>query len=505
MICSFNKFFLTGLLASIVLFPTDRAAQAFCIDQSLCSLKKEVKMTATLSDNSTTDRRLTADVVTEMNDYLDAYAQTGRFSGSVGVVQDDAAVVMRGYDLANREHQVANTPATKLRIGSVTKQFTAAAILQLQEKGLLNVQAPVSAYLPDYPNGDRITLHHLLTHTAGIPEYLDDQAFLDLREWMRLPISLNQLVARFKDLPLEFDPGEQFKYSNSGYVLLTQIIEVVAEQTYADYVQANIFDPLGLENTGYEIPQTVISDLAQGYLFVGRENYLQASPFDMSIPQGAGGLYSTVEDLAIWNQWLYENEEPAVLSKAARAVMMTPIVPMAPAASPDTFYGYGLVVDRHLEQQRVLHDGGVSGFASSLAYYPGKGLTIVALSNFETAFPNRVVEDLAAIAFGEPYKMPTQLEAIALDPAIYEKYVGTYQLLPEMQLAIRVEDGELTAQATGQSSFVLYPTSETDYFAEAADIRILFSHSKDEGSEDEVEGLTLFQMGRELFAPKVED
>ena len=272
-------------------------------------------MTATLSDNSTTDRRLTADVVTEMNAYLDAYAQTGRFSGSVGVVQGDVAVVMRGYDLANREHQVANTPATKFRIGSITKQFTAVAILQLQEQGRLDVQAPVSAYLPDYPNGDRITLHHLLTHTAGIPEYLDDQAFLDLREWMRLPISLNQLVARFKDLPLEFDPGEQFKYSNSGYVLLTQIIETVAEQTYADYVQANIFDPLGLENTGYEIPQTVIPNLAQGYLFVGKENYLQASPFDMSIPQGAGGLYSTVEDLAIWNQWLYENEESAVLSK----------------------------------------------------------------------------------------------------------------------------------------------------------------------------------------------
>ena len=153
----------------------------------------------------------------------------------------------------------------------------------------------------------------------------------------------------------------------------------------------------------------------------------------------------------------------------------------------------------------MLHDGGVSGFASSLAYYPGEALTIVALSNFETAFPNRVVEDLAAIAFGEPYKMPTQLEAIALDPAIYEKYVGTYQLLPEMQLAIWVEGGELTAQATGQSSFVLYPTSETDYFAEAADIRVLFSLSEDEVSEDEVEGLTLFQMGRELFAPKVED
>ena len=448
--------------------------------------------------NSAPEPVITAESVAKMEAYLDAYAQTGQFSGSVTITQGFIGGMTHGYDLANREHKVANTGTTKFRIGSVTKQFTAVAILQLQEKGLLDVQAPVSAYLPDYPNGDRITIHHLLTHTAGIPEYLDPEAFPDLAEWMRQSTSLAQLVDRFKELPLEFEPGEQFKYSNSGYVLLTQIIETVAEQPYAEYLQVNILDPLGMKDTGYEIPQTVISNLAQGYLFLGKEIYLQSIPLDMSIPQGAGGLYSTTEDLAGWNRFLYEDDYSEVLSKAAKAVMMTPAVQMEPEENPDVFYGYGLVIDNHSGRQRIHHNGGISGFASSLTRYPNEALTIVVLSNLETALPGRIAEDLAAIAFGEPYEIPTLPEAIALDPAIYEKYAGTYQLLPEMQIVIRVEDGELTAQATGQDSFVLYPASETDFFAEVADITVTFSLSE----SGTIEGLTLRQMGQELFAPR---
>ncbi len=500
--CSCSQSFLIGLLASIALSLTSKATQAFNVNQSLRFFNKQgVRMTATSSTNSSPEQLVTAEAVAKIDAYLNAYAQTGKFSGSVTITQGQIGGITRSYDLANREHQVANTGTTKFRIGSVTKQVTAVAILQLQEKGLLDVQAPVSTYLPDYPNGDLITVHHLLTHTAGIPEYLDPETFPDLAEWMRLPSSLAQLVNRFKDLLLEFEPGEKFKYSNSGYVLLTQILETVAEQPYAEYLQANIFDPLGMKNTGYEVPQTVISNLAQGYLFIGKETYLQANPLDMSIPQGAGGVYSTVEDLSVWNRWLYVNEDSAVLSKSARAIMMTPTVQMEPEKSPDAFYGYGLVIDNHLGRQRVQHNGGISGFASSLAYYPDEALTIVALSNFETALPSRIVEDLAAIAFNEPYEIPTQPEAITLDPAIYEKYTGTYQLLPEMQITIRVEDGELTAQATGQNSFVLYPTSETEFFAEVADITVMFFLS-DAGT---IEGLKLRQMGQELFAPRIEE
>ncbi|MGB7251911.1 MAG: serine hydrolase [Phormidesmis sp.] len=460
-------------------------------------------MTATLTADSSTDALLLPAAVTQIDTYLNALFEMGRFSGTVAITQGEAATVTRSYGLANRAHQVANAPTTKFRIGSVTKQFTAAAILQLAEKGQLDVQAPVSTYLPDYPNGDRITVHHLLTHTAGISEYLNPEVFPDLLEWMRQPSSLDQLVDRFKDLPLEFQPGEKFSYSNSGYVLLTQIIEAVSRQPYADYLQANFFDPLGMSDTGYEVPQMVIDNLAQGYLFVGNDMYIQASPVDMSIPQGAGGLYSTVEDLSLWTQWLHrESEESSVLSKTAKATLMTPIVPMAAEESSEAFYGYGLVRDTHFGRQRVHHNGGISGFASSVAHYPDETLTIVVLSNFETAVPARIMEDLAAIAFAELYEIPQPLEAIELDPAIYERYVGTYQLLPEMQVTIRVVEGQLTAQATDQESFVLYPTSETDFFAEVADITVTFSLDEAGTEADAAVGLTLRQMGQELFAPK---
>lgn len=466
---------------------------------------------ATLTANSSTDNTPPAIGVSaesflarldEIDTYLETYAEIRQFSGTVLIAQGNHPPVTRSYGLANREHQVANTPFTKFRIGSVTKQFTAVAILQLQAEGLLELQAPISKYLPDYPEGDRITVHHLLTHTAGIPEYLNPEIFPDLLEWIRQPSKLNQLVDRFKELPLEFEPGEKFSYSNSGYVLLTQIIEAVSDQPYADYLQTKIFDPLGMENTGYEMPQTVIVNLAQGYLFVGDDAYLQAAPLDMSIPQGAGGLYSTTADLAIWTQWLHDEQTaPTVLSAAAKTMLMQPIVQMEPETNPDMFYGYGLVVDTRFGKQRAHHNGGISGFASSLAHYPEESLTIAVLSNLETAAPSRISDDLAAIAFQADYELPERREAIELDPSLYEKYIGTYQLLPDMQVTIKVIDNQLTAQATGQGAFVLYPTSETDFFAQIADITVAFSLNEDET----VKGLTLRQLGQELFAPRISE
>ena len=469
-----------------------------------------------LTTDLTTDSQLaslesTAPIHQKLSDieaYLDAAAEVKHFSGAVLILQSADATsptespspIIRTYGLANQEHQVAIAPETKFRIGSVTKQFTAAAILQLQEKKLLDLQVPISEYLPDYPQGDRITIHHLLTHTAGIPEYLNPEAFPDLQEWLRQTSTLEQIVARIQAVPLNFEPGEKFNYSNSGYILLTQIIEFVSGESYADYLQTHFFDPLALANTGYETPPFVIPQLAQGYLFMGNDTYLHSQPLDMSLPQGAGGLYSTVADLAQWTQWLHSNTESDVLSADARKRLMQPAVLMEPDTRPELFYGYGIVIDTHLERSRTHHSGGISGFASTLARYPDESLTIAVLSNLETATPSQIAEDIAAIAFDKPYQLPKLQAAIDLDPALYEKYIGTYQLLPEMQVAINVVDGQLTAQATGQESFVLYPTSEVNFFATVAEIEVTFSLS----DSKEVEGLTLRQLGRDLFAPKIE-
>lgn len=236
----------------------------------------------------------TTALAAEMDAFVQAHADHRQFMGTVLVVRDGETMLSRAYGLADLEQQIPHRLDTRFPIGSVTKQFTAAAILQLQDRGLLDVQAPVATYLPDYPN-DTITLHHLLTHTAGLPNFTSDPNYFD---WMQQPATLNELIARFQDLPLEFEPGSQYRYSNSGYVLLSQVIETVSGQAYGDYVQDNLLTPLGLENTGYNQPSP---GLAQGYRG-NAQNYQSVPTTHPTTAQGAGGLYSTVSDLARWNQ-----------------------------------------------------------------------------------------------------------------------------------------------------------------------------------------------------------
>ncbi|MEM9769191.1 MAG: serine hydrolase [Cyanobacteria bacterium P01_D01_bin.71] len=427
----------------------------------------------------------------EMDAYLQAHYETGRFMGAAIVVRGEANIFAAGYGMASLEHQVPNARSTKFRIGSITKQFTAAAILQLQDRGLLNVQAPVATYLPDYPNGERLTLHHILTHTAGIPN------LTDYLEWIKQPITLEDLIARFRDLPLEFEPGEQYHYSNLGYTLLAQIIEQVSGQSYADYLQTQLFTPLGLEQTGYEHPLAVIDSLANGYRFMG-EGYQQAEYINTAVSAGAGGLYSTLDDLVRWHQFLMNADERPVdiLSDAAITAMKSPQVAMGEDA-PDLSYGYGLLVG---ERGFIFHDGGINGFMTYLGSLPEQGIIVAVLSNVENAVPSVIAEDLLAILKGQPYDLPTNAEAATVDSDVLEGYVGTYQVTPEFQVAITVESGQLHIQGTGQPMIPLYPASENEFFARMLEFRIVFNTAAD----GKVESATLLQNGQELPAPKID-
>ncbi|MEM8505890.1 MAG: serine hydrolase domain-containing protein [Cyanobacteria bacterium P01_D01_bin.1] len=364
-------------------------------------------MTATLTASSITALPFGADTIDAIDTYLEATLpeEISDFSGSVVVSRGAGTGITRSYGLANREHWVPNTTNTKFRIASITKQFTAAAILQLQQHGLLDLQFPIAAYLPhslqNKNNSDHITIHHLLTHSAGIPNCINPELFPDIAAWLRLPATLEQAIARFKDLPLVFEPGAAFLYSNSGYVLLTQIIETVSGQSYADYMQVNLFEPLGMNNTGYEMPKAVIPNLAQGYFYLGAQSYLQAEPIDMSLPQGAGGLYSTVEDLATWHQWLYRTPaKQSLLSSRSIALLTKPMIAMdLDRPSPDAFYGYGLVHDSYLGHQVMHHSGSINGFASALTYCPEEQLTVGVLTNVENVPVEKVSKNLAAIVF----------------------------------------------------------------------------------------------------------
>lgn len=435
-------------------------------------------------------------IAAEMDTYLEAHRDTGRFMGTTMVMQQGNVVLSKGYGMANLEHQVPNTPATKFRIGSITKQFTAAMILQLQDQGVVDVQAPVTTYLPDYPNGQAITLHHLLTHTAGIPNFT---SLADHTAWKRSPQPLQAVVNRFRELPLEFAPGAQYRYSNSGYVLLTQVIETVTSQPYATYLQAHLLQPLGMSTTGYEHSLEVVERLANGYVFLG-DGYQRAESVDMSIPQGAGGLYSTVGDLARWSQFLFgtDHRPSGILSDAAITAMLTPHVSMDQDIT-HLFYGYGLIINQQVNHTHIGHSGGIDGFVTTLVNIPDQGIVIAVFSNVQTAEPESIARGLAAILQGRSYEMPVIPTAISIEAPAMARLVGTYQVTPEFQVTITIESGQLHIQGTGQPMIPLYAAATTEFFARILEFRITFTLAAD----GTVSSATLYQNGQALSAPKV--
>jgi CubicO group peptidase (beta-lactamase class C family) len=217
--------------------------------------------------------------------------------GSILVERNDQILLDKGYGYANLEWQVPNSPDTKFRLGSITKQFTAACILLLEERGKLKTNDLVKNYLPDAPAAwDHITIYNLLTDTSGIPNFTE---FPDYHASVATPTTPEQLVARFRDKPLDFQPGENWRYSNSNYVLLGYLIEKITGQRYQDFVEKNIFKPLGMQNSGYDSNTAIIPHRAGGYS-PGSNGPVNAGYVDMSIPFSAGALYSTTHDLLRW-------------------------------------------------------------------------------------------------------------------------------------------------------------------------------------------------------------
>ncbi|MBS0629270.1 MAG: beta-lactamase family protein [Verrucomicrobia bacterium] len=297
---------------------------------------------------------------------IDAYLKAKQFQGAVLVAKGGKVLFSKGYGLANAEHRIPNCPQTVFRLGSITKQFTAVAILQLQEQGKLDVQDPITKYLPDYPNGDKITIHHLLTHTAGIPDITD---FPNLAEIQRQPSTPAQVMAHFQDLPLEFEPGEKFKYSNSGYIVLGAIVEVVSGLGYERYLQENFFRPLNMHSTYLDRNQKIIPNRAAGYHLNAGGEIVNAEFIEMSFPHGAGAIASTVEDLYHWDRALKEGK---LLSKQSTEQLFK--------VQAGT-YSYGLFIDQ--VTHAIGHKGSIEGFRASAYRYVDQDLTVILLSNRE--------------------------------------------------------------------------------------------------------------------------
>jgi CubicO group peptidase (beta-lactamase class C family) len=410
------------------------------------------------------------DLSTRVEEYMAARVQRDKFSGTVLIARAGQVIFCKGYGMANLELDVPCSPQTKFRLGSITKQFTAMAILILQERGKLNVSDKIKKYLPDAPKAwDDITIHHLLTHTSGIPNVT---SFPDFLKTLPNRVTLKELIAKFKDKPLEFKPGEKFKYSNSGYILLGQIIETVSEKPYASFLKEAIFVPLQMHDSGYDNAAQLLKHRASGYTRLLGVATANALHIDMSIPHAAGALYSTVEDLLKWDRAL--DSEKLVSTKSLEA-MHRPF---------KDGYGYGWAIDRKFGQPRYEHGGGIPGFVTIIERFPVEKLLVVALSNLETSRIERIGDDLAAIALGQPYVVPREPKVVKLDPKLYAAYVGRYEGeltdgKGKREITVSTSSGRLMIQAKDEPKHEAVPESETRFYLKAADGLVEFLRSQD--------------------------
>ncbi len=333
-------------------------------------------------------------MVEQIGDLIAPYDSIDQFSAAVLVSKRDRKILERGYGLADREWDIANSVNTRFRIASLTKQFTAALIMQLVDEKKVVLDSPIGHYLQDYPaeTGKKVTVHHLLTHSSGIPNYTEDEG-----TYTKAKVEAHQpedFVSTFSELPLQFEPGSQYRYSNSGYFLLGLIIERITGASYADAVKSRIFEPLGMKNSGYERPGKLIKWRAQGY--VPKSNtpegnipegveYLKSDHVDLSIVYAAGALYSTVGDLLLWNLALHYGNP--IISDQSRRLMMARHIPFAAGASSS--YGYGLLIDDFVLEGReqtveiIGHTGFIDGFITFAYYLPKSDHHVIVLTNIQ--------------------------------------------------------------------------------------------------------------------------
>lgn len=386
-------------------------------------------------------------------------ARAGHFSGALLLARGGRVLLSKGYGMASLEHGVPNRPRTKFRIGSLTKQFTAMSILILQERGSLDVNRSVCAYLPDCPAAWKpVTIHHLLTHSSGLPDFTYS---IGAAAGEDPAPSLARNMERLGRGPLEFTPGTKFSYCNSGYVLLGHIIEAVSGKSYPAFVRENIFAPLGMADSGYDHDGSVLKNRAAGYS-LRADRVVTARQINMSEPFSAGGLYSTVEDLYLWDQALYTTR---LVSEKSLRLMFTPY---------RGGYGYGWYVGEKFGRRVFSHGGLIEGYAAFIERFPDDKTTVIVLSNVDSTPTSRVARDLTAMTFGLPRQRPREREAVTVDPGLYDAYVGRYEVSHNLSITISKEGGRLLGQATGRPKIELFPESPTKFFVRGLDAQIAF-------------------------------
>ncbi len=386
----------------------------------------------------------------QIDDLIEEFVKNRQFNGTALVAEHGKIIHEKAYGFANFELQSPAELETKYRIASVTKQFTSMLVMRLIEQGKLKLDGTVSDYLPEYPKatGSKVTIHHLLTHTSGIPSYTEFPGFMQKRS--RDPYQPLEFISFFKDSTLKFEPGAKFAYNNSGYFLLGVIIERVTGKPYGQAVAEEIFMPLGMKNSGYDVQSRVIPKRASGYQMI-EEQLVNGQYVDMSIPYASGSLYSTVEDLLLWDKALYTEQ---LVKRSTLEKIFTPYV-FAEGRGIPSYYGYGWFISKEQigstsdSVDAIEHGGGIPGFNSLMFRVPKKEQTIILLSNISGTRLRDITRGILGILYDKPYIKSIQSLARVLRADIekvgLEQAIANYRANKEKKAGFVESENELNA------------------------------------------------------------
>lgn len=394
----------------------------------------------------------------EVDSLLDKVVRQKHFSGSMLVMQKDNVLLSKGYGVANPEYGIANDPDTVFRLGSMTKQFTAMAIMILKEEGALSLDDSLEKYIPQMKSASGVKIINLLSHTSGIICYT---GFDDFQKIKKLPHNKDELIGKIAPHQLLFAPGEKTAYSNSNYLLLARIIEKVSGEEYETFMEKRILTKIGLDHTGFDSYQKIIPHRASGMTFFHEEPAF-ADYADMTVASGAGEMYSTVADLAKWYQAVRDNK---LITKESTKEMLTPFI---------KDYALGWFVSQTDFGEMIHHGGSIEGFRSRIAFYPESDSLIVILSNTEAAATRDILDKISKILFHKSYEPFEYYDEIPLEPSKGEALSGKYELQPGVNLTITYNQNKLSGQFPGEEPFTLLRAKENLFFMKVTDAKVEF-------------------------------
>lgn len=414
----------------------------------------------------------------KLDSLFDVLAAKNKAMGSIAISKNGNILYSRaiGYkQISDKEKQPSNT-ATKYRIGSITKMFTATMIFQLIDEEKIKLTTPIATYFPKLPNAGKITIGNLLNHRSGLHNFTNDE---DYMTWMTSPKTHDEMVDIISKKPVDFEPNEKASYSNSNYVLLGYVIENITKQTYSKALQERITSKIGLSDTYVGGKINLTHNECFSYAILG--DWELQPETDMSIPGGAGAIISTPTDLTKFIEALFTKK---LMSEKSFSQMKT---------ITDS-YGMGIFSIPFNTRKAYGHNGGIDGFASILGYFPEDSVAISYISNGQAYPMNDILIGALSIYFDMDYSIPT-FTVIAVKSEELDKYVGVYSS-PQFPLKITIakDGGKLTGQATGQPSFPLEATEKDKFEFQQAGIVIEFNTAKSE--------LTLKQGGRNFVLKK---